>query len=160
MTESKVIAQSEWATMREIVAGGSKYLAMETAPAACVLLVDKENHVYLMRQSREESDGVFLKTVGGYLRSGETHEACLARNLRDKVGIEATEFHEVTRTYGYGEVVKVPIVLYLCVKWEVVRTGKYELLKYEAKELRYLLIDPIVYDDVTRLQILFFLIDF
>jgi len=136
---------------------------METGPAACVLLYDIDGNVVVMAQARVETGNkVFYKTVGGYLADGETHEQCLTRNLLNKLGVEATQFTESSRTFGYGDVIKVPIKLYSCGpgNWKVVKDGTCRCVSLSPMEVRSLINDDIIYDDATRLQLLLSLAGF
>lgn len=160
--KNETLAQSKWATVIKKTVGAAEYLTMATAPAACVLLYDECNNVYLIRQSREDTGGSeFLITIGGYLSEGETHEECVVRNLAAKAGVAATEFVQVSKTYGYGDVVKVPIKLYLCGpgKWKSTHQGTCELVKLPVAEAVTGISDSRWYDDATRLLVLLFAIN-
>ena len=102
---------------------------------------------------------MFLKTVSGYLRQGEDNETCLKRNLLEKAGISAFGFVRTSRTHGYGDVVKLPVNLYLCPPdlWAVAGKGSCGLVKVSAEEAKKLIDDPLMYDDSSRLLILLFL---
>ncbi len=157
--KNETLAQSKWATVARKTIGTAEYLTMTTGPAICVLPYDEQDNLYFIKQPREESGGaVYWKTVGGYLKDDETHEQCVIRNLADKAGVTASEFAEISRTFGYGDVIKVPIRLYFCGpgKWKHTHQGSCELVSLSCAEAVAAISDRRWLDDATRLLILLF----
>lgn len=107
------------------VIGGDLYTEAGTAPAVVVLpyRVNHDNpqssELVLLEQHRPETGDSVIKTVGGYIKEGETPEECVQRNLVAKLGFRALDIQRGGRTNGYT-VVDIPIQYFYVTEWEVV----------------------------------------
>jgi hypothetical protein len=88
------------------------YPKVTTAPAAVALpyrfadgdsILDRVRVVLFQREGVDfrEEDAPILKTVGSYLKDGETYEDCARRNLRDRLGIAAKALEDLGEMLGY-----------------------------------------------------------
>jgi len=61
---------------------------VEHVPSVCILPVDREGTVYLVRQYRHPVGGFLLEAPAGMMDEGETPEYAAARELREEIGAE------------------------------------------------------------------------
>jgi ADP-ribose pyrophosphatase YjhB (NUDIX family) len=107
------------------VVNGDLYTEAGTAPAVVVLPYVEDiftlvaTKLLLLKQHRPETGGFVIKTVGGYVKEGETPEECVQRNLVAKLGIRARGMECGGSTTGYT-VVHVPIKYFFVNAWDVV----------------------------------------
>lgn len=74
-------------TTREIV---------EHAPSICVVPVDAEQHVLLVRQYRKPAEGFLLEVPAGGIEDGEEPEQSALRELQEEIGHTAANLTELT----------------------------------------------------------------
>lgn len=63
---------------------------VEHAPAVCILPVDREGFVYLVRQYRHPVGRELLEAPAGLMEAGETPEEAALRELREETGATGT----------------------------------------------------------------------
>lgn len=78
---------------------------VEHCPAVCVLPVDKDGNVYLVRQYRHPIGEDLLEAPAGLMEKGETPLQAAARELREETGAEGEliPLGEFLPTPGYCE---------------------------------------------------------
>ncbi|MDD2786391.1 MAG: NUDIX domain-containing protein [Patescibacteria group bacterium] len=107
------------------IVDGDLYTKAGTAPAVVVLPYrvnfddPQRSELVLLEQHRPETGDSLIKTVGGYIKEGETPEECVQRNLIAKLGFRALDIRCGGRTIGYT-VVNVPIQYFYVTEWDVV----------------------------------------
>ena len=74
-------------TTREIV---------EHAPSICVVPVDEDGNVLLVRQYRKPTESFLLEVPAGGIEEGEEPEAATRRELQEEIGHTAAELTELT----------------------------------------------------------------
>lgn len=74
-------------TTREIV---------EHEPSICVVPVDADNNVLLVRQYRKPTENFLLEVPAGGIEAGEGPEAATQRELQEEIGHTAAELTELT----------------------------------------------------------------
>ena len=74
-------------TTREIV---------EHAPSICVVPVDEDGNVLLVRQYRKPTESFLLEVPAGGIEEGEEPEAATRRELQEEIGHTAVELTELT----------------------------------------------------------------
>ena len=74
-------------TTREIV---------EHAPSICVVPVDGDGNVLLVRQYRKPTESFLLEVPAGGIEEGEEPEAATRRELQEEIGHTAAELTELT----------------------------------------------------------------
>lgn len=73
------------------------YIKHKSNGGAGVLLVDKEEHTYLVRQYRNSIDAVNLEIpAGGYNFQGESGEVCARREAEEELGLVPKRMYPVS----------------------------------------------------------------
>lgn len=68
------------------------YATVTTKPGAAVLPIDDDGVIYLARQFRYAIGGESIEAASGGVDDGESDEEAARRELREELGIEASEF--------------------------------------------------------------------
>jgi len=66
---------------------------------ACVVAVDKQQNVYLVRQYRKPFDELLLEIPAGKLEPGEEPLVCASRELTEETGLSADRIEWLTTLY-------------------------------------------------------------
>ena len=77
-------------TTREIV---------DHAPSICVVPVDDDNNVLMVRQYRKPTESFLLEVPAGGIEEGEEPEASARRELQEEIGHTAANLTELTAFY-------------------------------------------------------------
>lgn len=66
---------------------------------ACVIPLDDDQHVYLVRQFRKPYDQMLLEIPAGKLEPGEDPLVCARRELTEETGLQADRFEHLSTLY-------------------------------------------------------------
>ncbi|HBP39247.1 MAG TPA: ADP-ribose pyrophosphatase [Clostridiales bacterium] len=66
---------------------------------ACVVALDENQRIYLVRQYRKPYDDVLLEIPAGKLETGEEPAACAARELAEETGLRAANMERLAVIY-------------------------------------------------------------
>ncbi|HTZ55141.1 MAG TPA: NUDIX hydrolase [Candidatus Acidoferrum sp.] len=89
-----------------------EHIAIATGRASGVLVVDGEAFV-LARQARFAADAPMLEIVKGGADEGETALACAQRELREELGLVATDWMPLGVAYEIPSIVEHPVSLFV-----------------------------------------------
>ena len=80
---------------------------MQVRPVVCVLALDKQGNLVLVKQFRPGPGQVFTELIAGIVDEGETTLACAQRELLEETGYQG-QLEFVTKAYtdGYSSVVR------------------------------------------------------
>ena len=70
---------------------------VDHAPSICVVPVDADGNVLLVRQYRKPTDGFLLEVPAGGIEEGETPEEATRRELQEEIGHTADQAGSVER---------------------------------------------------------------
>ena len=74
-------------------------------PAVTIIPIDKSNNILFVRQYRLGALSTLLELPAGVMEDGETPEICAEREIREEIGMAATEFKYLGKFYmapGYS----------------------------------------------------------
>ena len=72
-----------------------EYTYIKVMDGVCILPIDKENNVYLIKEYRYPIQDYNIELIGGGLEKGESKLEAAKRELQEEAGIVATEFIEL-----------------------------------------------------------------
>jgi len=115
---SREIYRSEWLCLREDQVlrpddTPGAFGVVDVRPGALVLALTAQQEAYLVREYKYAIAREALEVVGGALEAGETPVAAGQRELREELGVEATEWVALGMIDYLSTAVRAPIHLFL-----------------------------------------------
>lgn len=93
-------------------------------------LIEKEGKVLITQRSAAMSQPLMWEFPGGKIESGETEEACLAREIKEELGLSISCLHRLTPSVCTYPNITVELLPFIC----RLTSGEISLLEHVAYE--------------------------
>ncbi len=139
--------------------GTSTFATVRMKPGVSVLAMDDLNEVYLTSEYRYAVERESIEVVSGGIDEGEPPLLAAARELREELGIEATQWSNLGQVDPFTSVIHSPATLFLARKLsffdsEPEGTELIKVLKFDLSQAVRMVMDSEIKHGPSRVLIL------
>lgn len=118
VTDSKIVYKNPWISVREdkVIRPDNKdgvFSVVEMKNGVSVIPIDDDNNVYLTEEYHYAIEKKTIEAVSGGIENGETEEETAKRELKEELGISASEFVNLGKIRPLTSSVKITNYLFL-----------------------------------------------